>query len=110
MLENNEKDTVMKEYYGDNIITALISVKVDTKNVENIALKLLGYSNIEDIFMVTGDSDLVLKIKFLTYDDLKKFIVNTLGNMEGIQDTSTMMVVTSYKERGIINSRFKGTS
>ncbi|MGC8496861.1 MAG: Lrp/AsnC family transcriptional regulator [Thermoplasmata archaeon] len=108
MLENNEKDTVMKEYYGDNIITALISVKVDTKNVENIALKLLNYSNIEDIFLVTGDSDLVLKIKFLTYDDLKKFIVNTLGNLEGIQDTSTMMVVTSYKERGNINARFKG--
>jgi DNA-binding Lrp family transcriptional regulator len=108
MLENNEKDTVMKEYYGDNIITALISVKVDTRNVENIALKLLNYSNIEDIFLVTGDSDLILKIKFLTYDDLKKFIVNTLGSMEGIQDTSTMMVVTSYKERGIINARFKG--
>ena len=108
MLENNEKDLVMKEYYGDNIITALIGVKVDTRNIENIALKLLNQANIEDIFLVTGDSDLILKIKFLTYDDLKKFIVNTLGNMEGIQDTSTLMVVTSYKERGIINARFKG--
>lgn len=108
MLENNEKDTVLKEYYGDNIITALISVKVDTKNIENIALKLLNYSNIEDVFLVTGDPDLILKIKFLAYDDLKKFIVNILGNMDGIQDTSTLMVVTSYKERGLINSRFKG--
>jgi hypothetical protein len=42
----------------------------------------------------------VLKAQFRDYRMLKDFVVNDLATLEGIKDTVTLMVVTTYKERG----------
>ena len=46
--------------------------------------------------------DIVIKAQFGSYKDLKNFIIKTLAPLEGIIDTKTMMVVTTYKENGRI--------
>lgn len=97
----SEEEKVMDQVLG-NFITAIIGLKVDTNHIENIAKLLRDSSNVEDLFLVTGDLDLILKVKFLNYKDLKDFILEKIGKLEGIQDTSTMVVVAPYKERGII--------
>ena len=101
MMKMDEKDEVMSQVFS-NIITALIGLKVDTPHIDSIARVLRDSPNVEDLFLVTGDFDLIIKVKFLNYRDLKEFILEKVGKLEGIQDTSTMVVVTSYKERGLV--------
>ncbi len=101
MMKMDEKDEVMSQVFS-NIITALIGLKVDTPQIDSIARVLRDSPNVEDLFLVTGDFDLIIKVKFLSYRDLKEFILEKVGKLEGIQDTSTMVVVTSYKERGLV--------
>jgi DNA-binding Lrp family transcriptional regulator len=50
--------------------------------------------------MVTGDIDIIAKTQFNTYKEMKEFIVNELGKIDGIKNTSTMMVVSTFKEHG----------
>jgi DNA-binding Lrp family transcriptional regulator len=94
-------DSVISTYYGDEQVIAIIMVKVDTKQADKIAQDISDFDCVEDIFMVTGDTDLLMKARFGNYKELKHFVVNSMGKLEGIKETKTLMVVSSYKEKGI---------
>ncbi len=96
-----EDDSIMNAYYNNQIVTALIGVKVDTKSIEDFANEAKEFSNVEDVFLVTGEYDIMVKVKFPSYGELKDFIVNKLSKLDGVLKTETMMVVNTYKERGI---------
>ncbi len=95
-----EKDTILAHYYGDEGVTALITLKVDTKNVESLATEISKYEDVEDVFLVTGDIDIIAKAHFKNYDSCNEFILNSVRSLNGVKDTKTLMVVTTYKERG----------
>jgi len=94
-------DSVISTYYGDEQVIAIVMVKVDTKRADKIAQEISDQDCVEDIFMVTGDTDLLIKTRFGNYKDLKQFVVNSLGKLEGIKETRTLMVVSTYKEKGV---------
>jgi len=103
MAEDDEKMTrekALANYYGDEGVTALITLKVDTQNVEILAKALTKYEDIEDVFLVTGDIDIILKGHFKNYDSCNEFILNSVRQLKGVKDTKTLMVVTTFKERG----------
>lgn len=94
-------DSVISTYYGDEQVIAIIMVKVDTKQADKTAQDISDFDCVEDLFMVTGDTDLIMKTRFGNYRELKHFVVNNLGKLEGIKETKTLMVVSTYKEKGI---------
>lgn len=96
-----EDDSIMNAYYSNQIVTALIGVKVDTKSIEDFANEAKEFNNVEDVFLVTGEYDIIVKVKFPSYGELKDFIVSKLSKLDGVLKTETMMVVNTYKERGI---------
>ncbi|MEE9150770.1 MAG: Lrp/AsnC ligand binding domain-containing protein [Thermoplasmata archaeon] len=103
MAEENDKslkEEILADYYGDEGVTALITMKVDTKNVGSLATAISKFENVEDVFLVTGDIDIIAKAHFKNYDSCNEFILNSVRSMTGVKDTKTLMVVTTYKERG----------
>jgi len=97
----SEYDTVISSYYGSDAVVVVITVKVDTKEADKLAIEMTEYECVEDVFLVTGDTDIVIKARFSNYKELKDFVVGTLGKLQGVKDTKTLMVVTTYKERGL---------
>ncbi|MFP4169546.1 MAG: Lrp/AsnC family transcriptional regulator [Methanomassiliicoccales archaeon] len=95
-----EYDSVMSTYFGDEQVSAVVSLKVDTKEVDRIAEKLAGFDVVEDVFLVTGDTDVILKVKFRRYDQMKSFLISQVSNIQGVKDIKTLMVVTVFKEKG----------
>lgn len=98
--EKENVEAVMSSYYGEDSVTAIINLKVDTKFADVIAQKVSGFSIVEDVFLVTGDTDIVVKTKFRNYNQLKRFLVDEISTINGVKDTKTLMVVTTFKERG----------
>ena len=97
-----DKDVIMNQYYEEGyIVTALIGVKVDTKRINDFTSAVVDLNTVEDIFLVTGEYDIILKVKFPSYRELKDFIINKLSKIDGVIKTETMMVINIYKERGI---------
>jgi DNA-binding Lrp family transcriptional regulator len=94
------KDKVLANYYGGEGVTALITLKVDTQNVEKLAVEITKFEDVEDVFLVTGDIDIIAKGHFKNYDSCNDFILKSIRSLEGVKDTRTLMVVTTYKERG----------
>ncbi len=51
---------------------------------------------------MTGEWDLILKVRFPDVDSMKKFLLKDLRNKEGIKDSQTSMVISIFKDRGIV--------
>ncbi len=96
--ENQEFDQDLSKYYGNDNVTAIITLKVDTKDADVIASKIAEFDIIKECFLVTGDTDIVAKANFGNYAGLKEFVLRELAPIEGIKDTKTLLVVTTYKE------------
>ena len=94
-------DRVLSKYYGEEQVMVIMTIKVDTKEADAIANEIADNLAIEDVFLVTGDTDIVAKAKFNNYKELKDFVVRFLSNLKGVKDTKTLMVVTAYKEKGL---------
>ena len=98
--DKKEYEEVISSYYGDEQVAALVTFKIDTKGSDQVAQKIASFPYIEDVFLVTGDTDIFAKARFPSYAALKKFIVDEVADIEGVKETKTFMVVTTFKERG----------
>ncbi len=102
-MEKNEKteyEEVMSTYFGDDQVSAVINLKVDTKHADTIAEKVSEFRVVKDVLLVTGDTDIVVRVRFKTYDQLKRFLMENISPIEGINEIETSMVVTTFKESG----------
>ncbi len=103
--EDEEYQKVISTYYnGEEVVRSLIALKVDTKMADEISTEVSKFPAVSDIYMVTGDVDIIMKTKFDTYPDLRQFIVTEIGKIKGVKDTRTMMIVTTYKENGDVKA------
>lgn len=86
--------------WGDEHVVALIALKVETAEADTVASEVAKFTEVEDVFLVTGDSDIFLKVRFPHYVELKDFVLHRLPSVKGIRETKTLLVVTAYKEGG----------
>ncbi|MCL4444059.1 MAG: Lrp/AsnC ligand binding domain-containing protein [Candidatus Thermoplasmatota archaeon] len=88
------------EYYRQKIVTAIVGVEADINSVDRIIKEIAGYTNVDDEYVVTGEYDIILKVRFPDYSGLQKFLVDDLGKIAGIKRTKTMMALSVVKESG----------
>ncbi|MCL5437636.1 MAG: Lrp/AsnC ligand binding domain-containing protein [Candidatus Thermoplasmatota archaeon] len=93
------------KFYKDRIVTALIGVETDVSRVERVAGIMSAHNNVEDVFVVTGDFDIMLKVRFADIFGLNEFLVEELSKLPGVKATKTMMVLSSVKDMGQVLSR-----
>jgi len=80
-------------------VRSLISIKIDTEKADQIGKELSQFDFVEDVLLLTGDIDMMLKAHFDDYDHMKRFLTLQLTDIEGVKDPTSMMIVSSYKER-----------
>ncbi len=60
----------------------------------NVAKGVKAMSEVEDVSIVTGELDLIVKVAVEDVDTLNDFIVNKLRDVEGIEKTVTCVVLS----------------
>jgi Lrp/AsnC family transcriptional regulator, leucine-responsive regulatory protein len=93
-------ESAFTKVWGDEHVTALVALKVETAEADTVAGEVARFPEVEDVFLVTGDTDIFLKVRFPHYDELKEFVLRRLPGVKGIRETKTLLVVTAYKEGG----------
>jgi len=93
-------ESAFTKAWGDEHVVALIALKVETSEADTVAGEVAKFPEAEDVFLVTGDTDIFLKVRFPHYDELKEFVLHRLPSVAGIRETKTLLVVTTYKEGG----------
>jgi DNA-binding Lrp family transcriptional regulator len=93
-------ENAFTKVWGEEHVVALIALKVETSEADNVATEVARFTEVEDVFLVTGDTDIFLKVRFPHYEELKEFVLHRLPAVKGIRETKTLLVVTAYKESG----------
>ncbi len=88
----------MNRVFDRKIVTAFVGLRVDISRVEIIASEIVSESHVEDVFVITGDFDIMVKLRFPDYNEFQKYMLNKLSKISGVKDSKTMMVVSIKKE------------
>ncbi|MEM0135512.1 MAG: Lrp/AsnC ligand binding domain-containing protein [Thermoplasmatales archaeon] len=83
------------------VVTAMVHLKADTSKIETISASLSELNFVEDIYLVTGDWDMILKVRFPDVNQMRNFLIKELRKTDGIKDSYTSMVISIFKDRGV---------
>jgi DNA-binding Lrp family transcriptional regulator len=95
----------------ENGTTAFIlaSVSYETKSSDNsvsqrrIAKEIARFTEVQEVHMITGDWDLLIKVRGKDVDAIGKFVIDQLRMVRGLEKTLTCMVFETCKETTDIN-------
>ena len=103
LIEDSSKyKSLIEEYYKGQIVRALVVLQVQADKGDEIAMKLSKMENVRDVFLVTGDADIILKVSFNRPEELMTFILKDVTKLPGVIESKVLMILTSYKELGRI--------
>ncbi len=63
---------------------------------EELAKKIKFLEGTEDVSIVTGDTDIIVKVRLSNVDELSNYITKKLRNLEGIDKTRTLIVLKHF--------------
>jgi len=82
--------------------TALIFVSFkynsDIPSQREAANKIAAMAEVQDVYIVTGDWDILVKVKARNVDEIGGFVIDRLRKLSGIEKTYTMFVFDVAKE------------
>jgi len=78
-------------------ITAIVGIETRSENYNKVAKELSRIDEIIEVYGVTGEFDLMIKIKTNSIEDLNR-ILNVIRSMKGVDDIFVMTVLETFKE------------
>ncbi len=68
------------------------------KSQSAVAGKIAKIKNVHEVHIITGDWDILVKMRAEDIDSLREMIVEKIRNMEGVEKTHTIIVLDTLKE------------
>jgi DNA-binding Lrp family transcriptional regulator len=65
---------------------------------KRIESQIAKHSMVQEVHTITGDWDMIIKVKGKDVDDMSNFVMNNLRTMNGIEKTLTCIVFRTAKE------------
>ena len=67
---------------------------------DKIAMRIARFPEVENIAVVSGKTDLTVKIKTDSVEAVSRFVTEVLAPMSGVQSTATHFFMKTYKLNG----------
>ncbi len=87
-------------------VLASVAYKIPTGRTlsqKQIAEKIAKFPEVQEVHIITGDWDLLIKVKEKDVDSLGQFVIDKLRKVEGIEKTLTNVIFATAKETTEIN-------
>ena len=95
------KTVIDWEKLDNAYVSALIELKVvpqDKFGFEKIAENIMGYNEVESVYLMSGAYDLCVIVKGKTFQEVAMFVAKELATMDSVTSTATHFVLRRYKE------------
>ena len=80
---------------GENFIAFMLIKGTTSEYINN---KFLGKKNVKEVFGVTGEYDVLAKLKFKDVEEFNNFLITFRKEMKGVEATLTMVATANIKE------------
>lgn len=97
------KAIIDEDVMSDTKVKALIEVKVTPQRdggFDKIARRIAGFNEVTDLFLVSGNFDLLVILYGESLREVGLFVSEKLATIEGVLSTSTTFQLKKYKESG----------
>ena len=91
--------TLDEKKLGRNLFSYIL-INAESKELKNkkitqedLAKKLKSFPEVYETSIITGESDLIIKVGVKDVDELNNFIIKKLRNIEGVESTKTMIIL-----------------
>jgi DNA-binding Lrp family transcriptional regulator len=95
-------------------ILAAVSYRAKPENLpvsqRVVAEEIAKFPEVQEVHIITGDWDLLIKLRGMSVDAIGKFVVDRLRLVNGLEKTLTCMVFETLKETTKITLPLKGLS
>ncbi len=85
-------------------VSAIIELKVTPKaelGFEDVAEKVMKYSEVESVYLMSGTYDLNVVVKGKTFQQVAMFVAKELSTIPAVVSTATHFVLRRYKESDV---------
>jgi len=100
-----EKEGIIKKYTVvldskkiGKLISSYILIRVDYRHTKQsqleMAMNLKSKDAVEEVSIVTGSIDMIVKIRVKDIAELNQFVIKYLRMMEGIERTETLVIMS----------------
>ena len=93
------------EKAGDDVVTALIELKVTPKRdtgFDEVAETVMAFDEVESVYLMSGVYDLAVLINGKTFQEIAMFVARRLSTIDGVVSTSTHFILRRYKDNGLV--------
>ncbi len=80
-----------------NKYSAFVLMKVSVGKLPEVSKELLAIEEIKELYMVTGEFDLLAIIEAEKYEHLGEVIVEKIHKVKNIERTQTLMAFRTYR-------------
>jgi len=83
------------------MVTAIVLLKVERKNINNVAQKLSDVQGVSEVYSVSGRFDLVAIIRSKANEDLSEVVTSRMLKIEGITSSETMLAFRCFSKHDL---------
>jgi Lrp/AsnC family transcriptional regulator, leucine-responsive regulatory protein len=88
-------------------ILASVSYRDSTLTQRDVAKEIAKFPEVQEVHIITGDWDMLIKLRAENVDAIGKFVVDKLRSIKGLEKTLTCMVFETVKETTKMNLPLK---
>ncbi|AJF62916.1 MAG: Transcriptional regulator, lrp family [archaeon GW2011_AR20] len=63
---------------------------------EHVAQEISKLEGVEEVNIMTGATDILIKVRVSSIEELNEFVIKKLRNINGVDKTQTMITLSSY--------------
>lgn len=85
-------------------VSAIVELNVVPKadlGFEEVAERVMSYSEVESVYLMSGVYDLNVVVKGKTLQDVARFVARELATIDSVTSTTTHFVMRRYKEMDV---------
>ena len=78
-------------------LLVFVNVFVESLSLDDVVQALSQFSNVEELYEVTGEYDIVALVSAASIEDFRDFLKNKLLKIKGVRSTVTSVVFNAPK-------------
>jgi len=80
-------------------LLVFVNIFVESDALDNVLKSLCQFSNVEELYQVTGEYDIVALVSAADIDEFREFLKYKILKIEGVRSTITSVVFNASKGR-----------
>jgi DNA-binding Lrp family transcriptional regulator len=83
------------------MVTTVVLATCDIHRVPETAQAVADIKEVSEVYSVAGDYDLVIMVRVRNHDDLARVVTESIGRIDGIQRTQTLVAFKVYSRHDV---------